>query len=74
MKKIKHNDLIPWFTWNRADLPASYVKSCEKFFQELGVRAASRKPQAASFKQQAASSKQQATSNKQQATSFKQQA
>jgi len=62
MKRIKHNDLIPWFTWNRADLPASYVKSCDKFFRELGVRAASRKLQASSSKQQATSSKLQAAS------------
>jgi len=58
MKRIKHNDLLPWFTDDHGTLPKSYIKSCEKFFKEL----------------QAASSKQQATSNKQQATSAKQQA
>ena len=48
MKKIKHNDLLPWFIRDHRELPASYVKSCEKFFNEL---------QAASDKQQASSRK-----------------
>ena len=51
-KRIKHNDLLPWFITPRDQLPASYVKSCEKFFKEL------------SDKQQAASPEQQATSSK----------
>ena len=48
MKKIKHNDLIPWFTMDHGQLPASYLKSTQKFFDELG--ATSNKPQAASVK------------------------
>ena len=52
-KRIKHNDLLPWFTEDHATLPASYLKSTQKFFDELG--AASSKPQAASGKLQAAS-------------------
>ena len=50
-KKIKNNDLIPWFTMNHADLPPAYLKSCQEFFD--------------SIKQQAPSSKLQAPSNKQ---------
>ena len=47
-KRIKHNDLIPWFTMDHDQLPASYLKSTQKFFDELG--ATSNKPQAASVK------------------------
>jgi hypothetical protein len=46
--KSKHN-LLPWFTDDHGTLPASYVKSCQKFFKEI-----SRKLQAASRKRQAA--------------------
>jgi len=34
-KRIKHNDLLPWFTDDHGTLPASYLKSCNKFFKEL---------------------------------------
>jgi len=51
MKRIKHNNLLPWFIQDHGTLPASYLKSCRKFFKSL--------------KQQAPSNKQQATSNKQ---------
>jgi hypothetical protein len=51
-KRIKHNNLLPWFQEDHAQLPKAYVKSCEKFFRELG-----KKPQASSFKLQAASDK-----------------
>jgi hypothetical protein len=47
-KRIKHNNLLPWFQEDHAQLPKAYVKSCEKFFRELG-----KKPQASSSKQQA---------------------
>ena len=47
-KRIKHNDLLPWFLEDHRTLPASYVKSCRKFFEEI-----SNKRQAASDKQQA---------------------
>ena len=46
MKRIKHNDLLPWFTQDHGTLPADYLASCEKFFKEL---------QATSCKRQAAS-------------------
>ena len=47
-RRIKHNDLLPWFTMDHGQLPASYLKSTQKFFDELG--ATSNKPQAASVK------------------------
>jgi len=46
---INHNDLLPWFTEDHGQLPASYLKSTNKFFD--GLRATSNKPQAASVKQ-----------------------
>ena len=54
-RRIKHNDLLPWFITPRDQLPASYVKSCEKFFRELGekrdkLQATSDEPQATSVK------------------------
>jgi hypothetical protein len=48
-RRIKHNDLLPWFLEDHGTLPASYLKSTQKFFDEL---------QAASVKQQATSSPQ----------------
>ena len=75
-RRIKHNDLTAWFLEDHATLPASYVKSCQEFFREIGEKtliarvefyakellAARRKLQAARRKLQAASLKQQATS------------
>ena len=46
MKRIKHNDLLPWFTMDHDQLPEAYLKSCRKFFKEI-----SDKRQAASNKQ-----------------------
>ena len=34
-RKIKHNNLLPWFTADHGTLPAAYLRSCEKFFKEL---------------------------------------
>ena len=34
-KKIKHNDLLPWFTQDHGTLPEAYLKSCKKFFEEI---------------------------------------
>ena len=48
MMRIKHNDLTHYFLREHDQLPASYLKSCRKFFKELSV------------KQQASSSKRQA--------------
>ena len=47
-KRIKHNDLLPWFTMDHGQLPDAYLKSTQKFFDEL--QAASRKRQATSIK------------------------
>jgi len=54
-RRIKKHDLTAWFLEDHATLPASYVKSCEKFFRELGERrgklqATSDKPQSTSVK------------------------
>jgi hypothetical protein len=49
--KSKHN-LLRWFIEDQRTLPASYVKSCRKFFKEI-----SSKHQATSIKLQAASDK-----------------
>ena len=71
-KRIKHNDLIPWFTMDHDQLPASYLKSTQKFFDELkttsyklpGPRSISNANKGLIHKQQATSSKRQATSAK----------
>ena len=47
-RRINHNDLLPWFTQDHGQLPASYLKSTQKFFDEL--QATSSKQQAASVK------------------------
>ena len=49
MPRIKHNDLLPWFTQDHGTLPKAYLKSCQKFFDEL--QASSRKRQATSLPQ-----------------------
>ena len=57
MKRIKHNDLLPWFTQDHETLPASYLKSCREFFDWLdrcerdGFQAPSYKRQATSLPQ-----------------------
>jgi hypothetical protein len=48
MRYLSKHNLLRWFLEDHRTLPASYVKSCQKFFDEL---------QAASNKRQAASSK-----------------
>jgi hypothetical protein len=50
-KKIKHNNLLPWFLEDHGTLPAGYLRSCEKFFKELSLKrqAKSNKPQAGSL-------------------------
>ena len=55
MKRYKKHDLTAWFLEDHATLPASYVKSCEEFFRELGekrgkLQATSDEPQATSVK------------------------
>ena len=59
MKRINHNNLLPWFTDDHGTLPASYLKSCAEFFEWLNwqsgnrFKATSRKRQATSGKRQA---------------------
>jgi hypothetical protein len=70
-KRIKHNNLLPWFTQDHGTLPRAYLASCEKFFKEI-----SSKRQAPSYKRQASSSPAGTTSGckkiKKDLTSFKQ--
>jgi len=56
-KRIKHNDLLPWFIDDHGTLPASYLASCEKFFK-------AGREDAEMYKRQAPSTKPQASSNK----------
>jgi len=49
VKKNKYDCLLPWFLEDHGQLPASYLKSTKKFFDEL--QAASRKHQATSSPQ-----------------------
>ena len=35
VKRIKHNDLTHYFMRPHEDLPAAYLASCNKFFDEL---------------------------------------
>jgi hypothetical protein len=44
--RIKHNDLLPWFTDDHGTLPKAYLESCQKFFEEI-----SHKQQATSLPQ-----------------------
>jgi hypothetical protein len=57
MKRIKHNDLTHYFLRDHKQLPAGYLRSCERFFKSLKRRAASRKQQAASNKRLTGESK-----------------
>jgi hypothetical protein len=51
MKRIKNNDLTHYFLRDHSELPESYLKSCQKFFDEISKRqASSDKPQASSDK------------------------
>ena len=45
-RRIKHNDLLPWFLEDHGTLPKAYLESCQKFFEEI-----SRKQQATSLTQ-----------------------
>ena len=62
-KRIKHNDLLPWFTQDHGTLPEAYLKSCREFFDWLdrcdreGFQAPSNKPQATSSPQSGGISK-----------------
>ena len=68
VKRIKHNDLLPWFLEDHGQLPASYLKSTQKFFDGLqvtsyklpGPRSISNANKGLIHKRQASSSKRQA--------------
>ena len=47
-KRIKHNDLLPWFTMDHDQLPASYLKHTKKFFKELKLKGGRVGPQVTS--------------------------
>ena len=74
MKRIKHNDLLPWFTQDHGTLPASYLASCEKFFRELGKKRNKFQASSSNATRHNLFTEIEAASNKQQATSCKQQA
>jgi len=56
-RRIKHNDLLPWFTQDHGTLPDSYLRSCEEFFKWLADCKRDGFKAPASNKQQAASNK-----------------
>ena len=53
MKRIKHNDLVPWFIMDHGTLPAGYLRACKKFFMAGREDAEMYKRQAISLKLQA---------------------
>jgi len=48
-RRIKHNNLLPWFLEDHGQLPERYLRACEKFFKSLKPQASSSKPQASSL-------------------------
>ena len=50
VKRIKHNNLLPWFTQDHGTLPAAYLSSCEEFFKSLKLQAPSSKQELTSSK------------------------
>ena len=50
-RRIKHNNLLPWFLEDHGTLPASYLTSCEKFFKSIKHQATSTKRQASSLEE-----------------------
>jgi len=59
-KRIKHNDLMPWFTMDHGKLPAGYLKSVEKFLNSIQHMLITKKDAAFLFKHRATSNKPQA--------------
>jgi len=55
--RIRKNDLLPWFIQDHGTLPASYLKSCRKFFK-------AGREDAEMYKRQASSDKLQACTNR----------
>ena len=54
-RRIKYNNLLPWFMEDHGQLPAGYVRACEKFFKAGREDAEMYERQASSTKPQAAS-------------------
>ena len=61
-RRIKHNDLLPWFTMDHGQLPAAYLRKCRKFFNSIQHMLITKKDAAFLFKHRATSRKRQATS------------
>jgi len=38
-RRVKHNNLLPWFTEDHGKLPAGYLKSVEKFLISYKLQA-----------------------------------
>ena len=64
MKRIKHNNLLPWFTMDHGQLPAAYLRKCRKFFNSIQHMLITKKDAAFLFKHRATSNKPQAASVK----------
>ena len=60
VKRIKHNDLLPWFTMDHGQLPAAYLRKCRKFFEGIQHMLITKKEAAFLFKHRATSDKRQA--------------
>ena len=63
-RRIKHNDLLPWFTMDHGQLPAAYLRKCRKFFNSIQHMLITKKDAAFLFKHRATSNKPQAASVK----------
>jgi len=63
-RRIKHNDLLPWFTQDHGQLPAAYLRKCRKFFNSIQHMLITKKDAAFLFKHRATSNKPQAASVK----------
>jgi len=63
-KRIKHNDLLPWFLEDHGQLPAAYLRKCRKFLNSIQHMLITKKDAAFLFKHRATSNKPQAASVK----------
>ena len=54
-RRIKHNDLLPWFTMDHGQLPAAYLRKCRKFFNSIQHMLITKKDAAFLFKHRATS-------------------
>ena len=63
-KRINYNDLIPYLFRDHKELPKKYLKSCEEFFESIGIKT---KGTSNKQKEQATSEQAAGAGNKQQA-------